>query len=292
MAVLAITQALDNLLPSVLYELIIDYYGIKDNIESNCTSMCVYNDILYVLYGRYVITYDNDFNEIKKYNTCPLMIDLSVDDKHIYTISIGYGALMEKHIKETGEDCSFDQYGGCITLHNNKLYIKPCDDTKINIVCPIAGTLLETINTNVYSGCYRQRCKIMFRENELFITRDYKFLDVENLITINNNYDVYTNGNKICLYKKNTLYKKDNKINIPIDDDLISKLNPIDEIIVDARSFRNDNQELKIDDPKYTIKCITAIDDKIYTCIDYTKGSKIIVYNIHKNKINRKRKRN
>jgi hypothetical protein len=239
-----------------------------------------------------VIAYDNDLNEIKKYRTNSSMIDVTVDEQHIYTIAIGYGHSVDKIKKECNEKLYLSEYcGSCITLYNNKLYIKPCDDTKIIAVCPKSGILLEIINTTIYTGIYTQRCKIMFRDDEIFITHDYMFLDIRQLININNNYDICAIGNKIYLYEKNTLYKKDNNINIPLDEELMSKLTPIDEIIVDINSFKN---EESASETKYNsnciIKCMTVSDDKIYACVEYDFESKIIIYSIHKNKIKRMRK--
>jgi hypothetical protein len=271
MAELAIIRALDNILPNVLYELVIDYYGIKNSIDGNARSMYVYNDILYVLYDYHVIAYDSDLNEIRSYEILPRMLDLSVDDKYIYIISINPPIRQIK--KETGEQQDFSDYmGAYITLYDNKLYIKSYNDTKINILCSISGRLLGTINTNIHNEESANFCKIMFRENELFVTWDYKFVYVKKMIIINDEYDIYVYKNKICLYTKNTLYKKDNNINIPLDVESIDKLTPNREIIVNEETI--------------TIKCIAASHDKIYVGIDHSTGSKIMVY-----KIQRKRKR-
>jgi hypothetical protein len=293
MATLVITQTLDYLLPTVLHELIIEYYGIKDSINSNAISMCVYNNILYVSdYTDYVIAYDTDLNEIKKYRTDSSIFDMTVDEQYIYTIATDYDSYIEKIKKANNEKLYLSKYCGiCITLYNNKLYINSCNDTKIMVISPESGTILETINTTIYTGYSTQGCKIMFRDDELFITHDYMFSDTKQLIIINNNYDIYTIENKIYLYGKNTLYKKDNNINVQLDDESISKLTPIDEIIVDINSFKSDES---VSEMRYIsnciIKCMTATDNKIYACVEYGIGSKIIVYSIHKNKIKRMRK--
>jgi hypothetical protein len=241
---------------------------------------------------------------------------------------MGHGSQMKIIKKKTYGEYYYEYGGECVTAHNNKLYIKPGNDTKINIICQESGTILKTINTNVYTDIYNRRYKIMFRENELFITRNCKFMDNKHLMIINNNYDIYANENKICLYEKNTLYKKDNKINIPCDDELISKFTPIDEMIVDVNTFSTPESIiqnasnctkrpivhfLELEVPRVsnctkrpivhflelevpcvsncTIKYITATDDKIYACIEqHNMKDKIITYNIHKNKIQRRRK--
>jgi hypothetical protein len=291
MAALSITQTLDNLLPNVLHEIIIDYYGIKDNIDICTISMCVHNNILYVLNVGYVIAYDSEFNEIKKYKTHHHMTDLSVDDYYIYTISTNFNIYVEKINKETNEKIYLEgNHGDCITVYDNKLYVYT--NSQISILCSTSGILLETIDTidtEALTGY-----NILFRENALFIICDYNYVHTKNLITINNNYDIYVNMNKISLYKKNTLYKKYGELNVPHDNKSISELIPIDEIIVDINLFKNNEQTLesKIQNISYVvIRCIAATDNKIYACVEYNEEQyKIIVYDICQNKIKRKRK--
>jgi hypothetical protein len=291
MATLIITQTLDYLLPNVLRELIIEYYGIKDSIDSNAISMCTHNDILYVLRDHYVTAYDSDLDEVKKYIIGEHMTDLSVDNQYVYTIATNYTVSMEKIKKETNQTIYLSEYrGDCVTIYNDKLYVK--SNHKINILCSISGTLLETIKKVPHTGN-----KIMFRENELFITQDYRYFDTKNLIIINNNHDIYVNmnENKVYLYEKNTLYKKYGGINIPHSDKLISELVPLDAIIIDAYTYKSNNKTLELEihyTSRRRVKCITASDNKIYVCVEYYDDeTKIIVYNIRQNKIQRKKEK-
>jgi hypothetical protein len=283
MTTLAIIYALDDLLPKVLSKLVLEYCEIKDSIDGSVKSMYIHNNIIYTLRDYHVVAYNTDLDEIERYNTNLYMTDLSVDNEHIYIIAIGYGISLEVINKKTNIKLYFvNRYGGCITLYNSKLYVKLCNDTKINVICSLSGALLRTIETDVYSGDYTKRCKLLFRENEMFITYDYKFIDTNQLITINNNYDICAYENKICLYSKNTLYKKNNNLNIPLDEESISKIDPIDEIIIDHCTTQNNKRHHFL---QAMIKYITSTDTNIYICIDHITGYKIIVCDIYQNKI-------